>query len=155
MKEKNLQIRAWRESDRPFLRTLYLHTRRHAWTWMDGSRWRLEDFDALIRGERVLVASVSGHRAGFAAIWLPDNFLHSLFVAPQWQGKGIGSALLQAAQDTFTSTGALKCLVKNDAARRFYLRHGWHIASRGDAPQGDYWLMHYPLPPRRRNAPLP
>lgn len=141
-----MTIRSWQESDRPFLRTLYLHARREAWRWLDGTAWRLEDLDAAIRDEQVWVAQADGHRVGFASVWVNDNFLHNLFVDPQWQGSGVGSALLAHVQAHFSHTGALKCLIENHCALAFYQRHGWHIESTGIAPEGNYYLMHYRLP---------
>lgn len=140
-----LIVRAWQESDRPFLRTLYLHARREAWPWLDSSDWQLEDFDAATRDEQILVAMQDGHRVGFASVWSNDNFLHNLFVDPQYQRAGAGSLLLKRVQETFTSTGSLKCLVRNERAVAFYQRHGWHIESTGDSPDGEYYLMHYVL----------
>lgn len=63
---KPVKIRPWQESDRPFLRTLYLHARRAAWPWLDDSVWRLEDFDAATLNEQIWVAIDAGHRVGFA-----------------------------------------------------------------------------------------
>ncbi|GLR10806.1 GNAT family N-acetyltransferase [Mixta theicola] len=138
-----MQIRPFTEADRPFLRTLFLASRQASWTWLDPDGWQLEDFDRVVLGEKVLVAEEHGHRLGFAA-WLEnDNFLHSLFIDPQYQGRGVGSALLQAIQERFTSTGALKCLLANKHARQFYLHHGWQIVSEGESEQGRYVLMHY------------
>lgn len=139
-------IRPWQESDRPFLRTLFLHARRANWTWLDGRDWQLEDFDAVTRDEIIWVAEEDGHRLGFAAVYVNDNFLHSLFVAPDAQGKGVGSALLKKVQSEFTRTGSLKCLVQNRHAQAFYLHHGWHVEAEGVSPDGDYLLMHYRLP---------
>lgn len=139
-------IRPWQESDRPFLRTLYLHARREAWCWLDGRDWKLEDFDISTRNETIYVAVDDGHRIGFASVWENDNFLHNLFIVPGHQGKGVGSALLHHVQARFTSTGALKCLVKNAPAIAFYQRHGWEIEATGASPEGDYFLMHYRLP---------
>ncbi|MEH0884439.1 GNAT family N-acetyltransferase [Enterobacter sp. UNJFSC 003] len=136
-------IRPGQESDRPFLRTLYLHARRDAWPWLDDAEWQLEDFDAATRDEAIWVAEQDGHRLGFASIWSNDNFLHNLFVDPGYQNVGVGRLLLEQAQKTFTGTGALKCLVKNERAVAFYQRHGWHIESTGDSPDGEYYLMHY------------
>ncbi|HDC4521421.1 TPA: GNAT family N-acetyltransferase [Enterobacter kobei] len=138
-------IRPWQESDRPFLRTLYLHARRDAWPWLDDSGWHLEDFDTATRDEAIWVAEQDGHRLGFASVWTNDNFLHNLFVDPQSQSLGVGHLLLEHVQKTFTSTGALKCLVKNRRAIAFYQRHGWHIEATGDSPDGEYYLMHYRL----------
>lgn len=141
-----MKIRPARESDRPFLRTLFLRARKCSWPWADSQTWSLEDFDAATLDEQIWVAEIDGHRVGFASVWVSDNFLHNLFVDPDQQGHGIGSALLQHVQSTFTHTGALKCLVKNVEALHFYQRHGWHTEASGSSPEGDYWLMHYPLP---------
>jgi ribosomal protein S18 acetylase RimI-like enzyme len=136
-------VRPWQESDRPFLRTLFLHARREAWPWLNSEEWQLEDFDAVTRDEQIWVAVQNGHRVGFASVLPNDNFLHNLFVGPEHQGLGVGSVLLEQVQKTFTSTGALKCLVKNERAVAFYQRHGWHIEATGDSPEGEYYLMHY------------
>ena len=91
---KTILIRPWQESDRPFLRTLFLHARREAWPWLDSSDWQLEDFDAATRDEVIWVATQNGHRLGFASVWANDNFLHNLFVDPQYQSHGVGKMLL-------------------------------------------------------------
>lgn len=138
-------IRRWQESDRPFLRTLYLHARKEAWTWLDSRDWALEDFDSATLSEVIWVAEEDGHRMGFASVLENDNFLHNLFIDPAFQGKGVGSALLEHVQSTFSSTGALKCLLRNKTALDFYQRHGWRVEAKGVSPQGDYVLMHYVL----------
>lgn len=141
-----MEIRAWQESDRPFLRTLYLRARRENWRWLNGDRWQLEDFDAETLGETLWVAMEEGNRVGFASVLTSDNFLHCLFVDPDAQGRGVGSALLKHVQQQFTGTGALKCLAKNRRALAFYERHGWKPQARGESVQGEYVLMHYRLP---------
>lgn len=138
-----MRIRPFTESDRPFLRTLFLASRKANWSWLDSSAWQLEDFDQVVLGENVLVAEEDGHRLGFAAYLENDNFLHSLFIDPHHQGRGAGSALLKAVQARFTATGALKCLLANSRAQNFYLRHGWQIVSQGESEQGKYVLMHF------------
>ncbi|MRS90875.1 GNAT family N-acetyltransferase [Enterobacteriaceae bacterium RIT714] len=139
-------VRPWQESDRPFLRTLFLHARREAWPWLDGADWQLEDFDSATLNEQIWVAIGEGHRLGFASLYTHDNFLHHLFVDPQYQGLGVGSVMLDYVHQTFTSTGSLKCLVKNERAVAFYQRHGWQKEGTGDSPEGEYYLMHYRLP---------
>lgn len=139
-------IRPAADTDRPLLRTLFLNTRRVNWTWLAGKNWRLEDFDAVTLDEQIWVAEIDGQLAGFASVWTRENFLHNLFVSPDWQRHGVGSALLKKVQSALTDTGSLKCLVQNDHALRFYLRHGWQTTARGMSPDGEYWLMHYPVP---------
>ena len=141
-----MNIRKFTESDRPFLQQLYLDSRRHAWSWLEGTHWQMQDFDNLTEGETIWVAEHEGQRLGFASLWLEDNFLHHLFVSPQVQGQGVGSALLQHVQRQFTAKGALKCLLKNHAALTFYQRHGWQLVGYGESSEGQYGLMHYPLP---------
>jgi len=145
LREFTVQIRSFTEADRPFLRTLFLAARRHNWRWLDDSRWQLEDFDSVILGETVWVVELDGHRVGFAGVLENDNFLHSLYVDPAYQGRGVGAALLERVQASFTSTGALKCLLMNKAAQAFYLKHGWKVIAQGESEQGKYVLMHFPL----------
>jgi len=100
-----LQIRPYEEADRPFLRTLYLASRKDTWTWMDTRDFQLEDFDRAIIGETVIVAEHQGKLLGFASIFTQENFLHNLFVDPAHKGTGVGSALLHASEAMFTGTG--------------------------------------------------
>ena len=143
-----MEIRLFKEADRPFLRTLFLAARRHNWTWLKGAAWQLEDFDKVILGETVFVAELNGQRVGFAGVLDNDNFLHSLYVDPIAQGQGVGSALLHHVQARFSSTGALKCLQLNQAALDFYLKHGWRREAQGESEQGKYVLLHFPLAAR-------
>ena len=141
-----MQIRPMEEKDRTTLRLLYLHTRQESWPWFRQQPLSVDDFDAATRDECIWVADDKGELAGFAALWRPDNFLHHLFVAPSWQGRGVGHALLTHVQAQFTTTGALKCLAENQHALAFYMRHGWEKIQRDTGPEGEYWLMHWPLP---------
>lgn len=113
---------------------------------LPAAAWRLEDFDAATADEQLWVAECDGQPVGFAAVWTADNFLHHLFVDPDWQGKHIGSALLAQVERTFTVSGTLKCLMENKNALRFYQRHGWTIEAQGASPEGRYWLMRSPRP---------
>ncbi len=138
-----IRVRAYQESDRPFLRTLYLASRKAAWTWLDSSEWRLEDFDRAVIGEKIIVAEQNEKVVGFASIEMYENFLHNLFIDPEAQGQGVGSYLIGIVEKNFTRTGALKCLTKNEAAIAFYLNRGWEIISSGESPSGEYYLFHF------------
>lgn len=137
-----MEIRPFTEADRPFLRTLFLASRKANWHWLDAESWRLEDFDRVTIGEQIWVALVEGHRAGFAAVHDNDNFLHSLFVDPAFQRCGVGSALLDVVEARFSGTGALKCLTANRQAQAFYDQRGWVRVGSGESEQGAYLLMH-------------
>ncbi|CNI09456.1 putative acetyltransferase [Yersinia massiliensis] len=139
----SIKIRPYQESDRPFLRTLYLASRRAAFSWLDSEQFRLEDFDRSTLGETILVAIEGDRHVGFASIFMQESFLHNLFVEPQAQHFGAGKALLQAAQALFTSHGSLKCLAKNQRALAFYQKQGWVAIATGRSNDGDYVLMHW------------
>lgn len=139
-------IRAFEENDRQQLQTLYLHTRRSAWPWLDSRAWQAEDFDKATQNEQIWIIEDDGELLGFASVWVADNFLHNLYVAQKHQGKQAGHALLAKVQAEFTGTGELKCLVKNQSAIEFYQRHGWRIESRGDSENGEYFLMQFTDP---------
>lgn len=55
--------------------------------------------------------------------------VHNLYVVPERRDEGIGSDLLAAAEEALRAEGAdvvaLEVLAANDAARRFYRRHGY------------------------------
>lgn len=139
----SINIREYDKSDRPFLRSLYLASRRAAFTWLDEERFHLEDFDRSTMGETVLVAIEGDKHVGFASIFMEESFLHNLFVDPRIQHRGVGKALLQAAQNLFNSHGSLKCLAKNQHALAFYQKQGWTAIATGKSNDGDYILMHW------------
>lgn len=75
-----MQIRPYQETDRPFLRTLYLASRKAAFGWRDTSNYQLEDFDGATLGEAIWVAEDGGTLLGFVSVYREDNFIHNLYV---------------------------------------------------------------------------
>jgi ribosomal protein S18 acetylase RimI-like enzyme len=55
--------------------------------------------------------------------------VRNIYVRPAARGEGIGTALLVAAEDHLVENGAsvlsLEVMARNEAARRFYRRHGY------------------------------
>jgi putative acetyltransferase len=70
--------------------------------------------------DRLIVAEQDGI-AGF--LLMTDRHIDMLFVTPDRQGKGIGLALLRAAEAT--GARSLECFARNTGARAFYERAGW------------------------------
>ena len=136
-----LTIREFLEADREVLRGVFLAARLDAFVWMSPEAHRLDDFDEVTQGEWIAVALWCSVPVGFASVWEPDSFLHSLFVHPAFQRRGVGTALLKVCERHFSSQGTLKCLEKNRAAQRFYLAHGWRVVGGGVGPDGPYILM--------------
>ena len=135
-------VREFKESDREQLRRIYLDSRRATFQWLDTSAYTLADFDTDTAGERILVAVTDNDLiSGFAAVWMPDNFIHHLFVAPGSQRQGVGKALLQTATALFDLPVTLKCLTQNHNAVNFYKALGWRVRSKRSDGNGDYFLM--------------
>jgi ribosomal protein S18 acetylase RimI-like enzyme len=55
--------------------------------------------------------------------------IHNLYVRPGHRDEGVGAALLDAAEEALTDSGAdvvtLEAMADNEAAKRFYRRHGY------------------------------
>lgn len=99
-----------------------------------------DQFLSQVAGESLLVARVQGEIAGFVAIWVAENFIHHLFVAPAHQGRGIGAALLAHCETLYGLPLSLKCLETNRRACRFYERNGWVVKGSGNSADGPYRL---------------
>jgi putative acetyltransferase len=69
------------------------------------------------------VAEIAGHVAGFMA--LQPSFLDQLFIAPHWQGRGLGNALINKAKAVYPHGLSLHCAQGNRPACRFYEHHGF------------------------------
>lgn len=136
-----MKIRQFKNHDKTALAELFLESRVHSWHWLDSSKWSLEDFEKLTQDEVIFVAEQDQQYLGFASIYLQDNFLHHLFVAPNAQNHGVGAELLGSAEQLFSGTGYLKCLTENYQALNFYQKHRWKIIDTGHCEDGDYYLM--------------
>lgn len=139
----NLEIRPATPDDRPAMRSIYLHARRHAFAWMPAEAYQPGDLDAAIEGEQVLVATHGQRLLGFVSWWEADHFIHCLFIDPAVHGQGIGTLLLSECLARVGRPAELKCVVANRPAMRFYLARGWQEHSRGSCEEGEYALMQY------------
>jgi len=134
-------IRKYTETDREELQQIYLLSRRQAFHWMPLDAFHLSDFEKDTEGEQILIAEIDGQPAGFISIWMPDNFIHHLFVHPGFMKKGIGKTLLNAGIAQLGGRAALKCLKQNENAMSFYKANGWEITEEGSDGADSYFLM--------------
>lgn len=73
---------------------------------------------------RVVIADVGGRVAGFVAVCLEERRLDQLFIHPDFQGQGVGSALFEVARTLLDDDYWLSTQPGNLRACRFYERRG-------------------------------
>jgi putative acetyltransferase len=104
-----------RRAAMPYLRLLY--------TELEVFEW-IRDI-VLPKSSVTLVVSSNGEIGGFASV--RDSCLDHLYVAPHFQGQGLGARLLAAAKDESPSGLRLHVFQRNLAARGFYERRGFKL----------------------------
>ncbi|MEZ6188438.1 MAG: GNAT family N-acetyltransferase [Planctomycetota bacterium] len=129
------RLRPLREEDRPELGRIYREVRGEIGSSVDLG------FDDDTAGERVLVAEDDGGLLGFVALWVPEDFVHHLYVDPRARGRGVGAALLQEALRDVQGRAWLKVDATNTAARAFYRRLGWEE----EPPQAGVVIVRAPV----------
>ncbi|MBC53349.1 MAG: GNAT family N-acetyltransferase [Gammaproteobacteria bacterium] len=134
-------IRSFMEADREALQQIYLDSRLDTFTWLEPASMRLSDFDRHTLSEAIWVAEREGTVVGFVSVDEGDNFIHNLFVMPQWVGHGIGSQLLAIALENIAGPARLKCLVANARAIAFYHANGWQKMGQGISEDGKYDIL--------------
>lgn len=82
----------------------------------------LEHFKDVIRHNRVLIALWNGNPAAYCAFG--RGWLNDLYVEPPYQGRGLGTLLLNAAKAESREL-QLWTFQENARARAFYERHGF------------------------------
>jgi GNAT superfamily N-acetyltransferase len=100
--------------------------RSRAMPWLPVLHSEEEDrlyFAGAIGASDVLVVRREGEPIAFIA--LRDDMVAHLYVRPEFQRTGIGSALLEAAKSHRPSGLRLWVFQRNEGARAFYARHGF------------------------------
>ena len=94
--------------------------------WLDW--WEALRADSEFDPSLCFVAKAEGEMIGFCLCWT-SSFVKDLVVAPEWQGRGLGAALLATAMTALRERGAtvvqLKVVTVNAGARRLYERMGF------------------------------
>jgi len=125
------------------LRKLYLIVRQKTFTWARSNSFSENDFDEDTKGEKVLVATEKNTTIGFISIWEPENFIHHLYILPNYQNMGIGKKLINTAILELDIPLRLKCLEQNIRALEFYIKNGWVVKDEGIDSLGKYLLLEY------------
>ena len=135
-----VSIRRARADELQTCAELYERSGNAAFTWRPKNWFRGADFLRFTKPEEVYVAESRGAILGILAFYRPQNFIHCLYVDPSAQGFGIGSALIEAAENIAGGPLALKVDEANTRAREFYDRHGFRPDGEIGIDHGIKWL---------------
>jgi len=78
------------------------------------------------------------------ALHLPDRYLDQLFVAPDYQGRGLGRRLLAFTHEHLPDEIWLRCVRENDKAWRWYEREGFVFEKEDVEPRTGFTMKSYP-----------
>jgi len=120
-----MRVRPMKPTERATVAAIYLRDRQRYFPWV--AHPELTDFNHDSRGEALFVAEIDGQIAGFASLLRVMDFIHLLFVAPEFQQQGVGHALIQKMRHEAAGTLSLKCVIENEAALKFYASEGFVI----------------------------
>ncbi|WP_117211453.1 GNAT family N-acetyltransferase [Allorhizocola rhizosphaerae] len=92
--------------------------------------WR-QRFPVEAGTHRLLIAHADdGSLLGF--VYVGEGVLQAIHVHPDWHGRGVGQALIQAGRKTLAELGfrfaSLWVIAGNERACRFYERDGWRLS---------------------------
>ncbi|MBV9490778.1 MAG: GNAT family N-acetyltransferase [Verrucomicrobia bacterium] len=143
--EVAVRIRPFRpESDVTACIEIYYWTRRETFSWVPRVRFQPSDFLADTLAEEIFVADRGGEVVAFAGLYVPDRFLHHLYVKREHQRRGVGSLLLRHVLECSGNQLRLKCLCRNKGALAFYRSQGWCEGERGRDAFGKWVLLQSP-----------
>jgi len=95
------------------------------------------------KGWNLYVADDRGKLAAMLAIHPPDNYLDQLFVAPDYQGSGLGRRLLAFTRQQMPDEIWLRCVRENDKAWRWYEREGFVFEKEELEPKNGFTMKYY------------
>ena len=121
-------------ADADALAAIFTAARRQAMPWLPELHSEAEDrhfiADRVMGVSEVLVARRTHQPVGFVS--LKDDMVEHLYVRPDAQRAGIGTALLEAAKERCPLGLRLWVFQRNEGARSFYARHGFTEIERTD-----------------------
>lgn len=94
-------------------------------------------------GWSLYVADDGGTFAAMLALHLPKKYLDQLFVAPAYQGRGVGRQLLAFTRQQLSDEIELRCVRENEKAWRWYEREGFVYEKEEVSPVTGYMMKFY------------
>ena len=113
-----------RRYGQPYLPEVHTDAETHQWV-----------AKVMLPQQEVWIAEVAGEVAGFAA--LHEGWLEHLYIAPAYQGRGLGSSLLELAMSRNPGGLQLFTFQRNERARRFYEGRGFVAEWFGDGSENE------------------
>jgi len=159
--KKGVVVRGWNEGDLESIRRI-------TWTtWLDAygsfiperdlksyfdSAYTVKELTELHRSPhfRGLLAEVEGRPTGYAKVrYAPEEqrcYVSSLYVLPEFQGKGVGRRLMEEAERHALAFGVkeiwLGVMVQNTPALEWYQRNGFVFVEEQPFTMGATTVMH-------------
>jgi ribosomal protein S18 acetylase RimI-like enzyme len=134
-----MEIRRARAEELGACADLYVRVLRDTFTWVPPDRHKRDDFLRAAKEEDIYVALDVDRIIGIAALYRPQNFLHSLYV--ESRRRGVGKALLDHVAAQADGPLSLKVQAPNLLAQAFYRREGFLCTEHGRDPGADIgWL---------------
>ncbi|MDO9707081.1 bifunctional 2-methylcitrate synthase/citrate synthase [Paracraurococcus lichenis] len=149
-------LRPGRAADAPALAAIHRAARaqalprlREPWDEASVAAWLRH---VLLARHRVRVAEAAGRPVAYLGLDEAEAMVLHLYVAPPWQGRGIGRRLMEEAKAACPGGLALHVFQRNLSARRFYERQGFRAAERRPASANEEGEpdIHYVLTPDDR-----
>jgi ribosomal protein S18 acetylase RimI-like enzyme len=95
------------------------------------------------KGWTLFVADDEAKIAAMLALHLPKRYLDQLFVAPEYQGSGLGRRLLAFTRTHLPDEIELRCVRENDKAWRWYEREGFVFEKEQVEPMTGFVMKYY------------
>ena len=95
------------------------------------------------QGWSLFVADQDGTIAAMLALHLPKKYLDQLFVAPEYQGRGLGRHLLAFTRQRLPNEIFLRCVGENEKAWRWYEREGFIFEMEQVEPMTGFVMKYY------------
>jgi GNAT superfamily N-acetyltransferase len=118
-------VRMAQEKDLSGCATIFLSVRCAIFKWENSENFQYSDFQNSVKDEIIFVAETEGNIMGFVSVYQPYSFVHNLFVGLEYQGLGVGRALLDQVIRFVLPPITLKCVIQNTKACQFYEHCGW------------------------------
>ncbi|MYV17262.1 GNAT family N-acetyltransferase [Furfurilactobacillus milii] len=115
-----IRIRPAAIGDYATLENIYLVDRQQEFPWVTSPQ--LADFERDSHHEMIIVATIGDRVVGFLSFYRLANFIHLLFIDPDYRHQGVASQLIDYMRSQATGPMQLKVVIANQPARDFYAR---------------------------------